>query len=153
GEDPGVSRPSDAPRAPDPGDARRRRPHHPGHGQGDLCSGARRASRPRGDVGALALEEAPAGRPRRRADDRWLAVALDPSLTTARATPVPDAARRSMTPQDITRIVWVSDPQMSPDGSRVAFVTTTLSEEKDEYLSQIWLVETKGGPTRRFTAG
>ena len=45
------------------------------------------------------------------------------------------AGRRGMVPEDITRIVWVSDPQISPDGRRVAFVATTLSEEKDEYLS------------------
>jgi len=58
-----------------------------------------------------------------------------------------------MGPEDITRIVWVSDPQISPDGRRVAFVATTLSEEKDQYLSQIWLVDTAGGAPRRFTAG
>jgi len=60
---------------------------------------------------------------------------------------------RAMTPQDITRIRLVSDPQISPDGRRVAFVVTTLSEEKDQYLSQIWMVETAGGEPRRFTAG
>src|SRR5882724_9777170 len=63
------------------------------------------------------------------------------------------AARRAMTPEDITRIIWVSDPQISPDGARVAFVATTLSEEKDQYLSQIWVVDTAGGAPRRFTAG
>ncbi|HJV57744.1 MAG TPA: S9 family peptidase, partial [Methylomirabilota bacterium] len=30
---------------------------------------------------------------------------------------------------------------------------TTLSEERDEYLSQIWLVDAAGGEPRRFTAG
>jgi len=64
-----------------------------------------------------------------------------------------DPARRAMTPEDITRIVWVSDPQISPDGARVAFVATTLSEDKDEYLSQVWVVDADGGPSRRFTAG
>jgi dipeptidyl aminopeptidase/acylaminoacyl peptidase len=64
-----------------------------------------------------------------------------------------EGPRRPMTPQDITRIVWVSDPRISPDGARVAFVATTLSEEKDEYLSQIWMVDTTGGAPRRFTAG
>ena len=59
-----------------------------------------------------------------------------------------------MVPQDITRIVWVSDPQISPDGARVAFVATTLSEERDEYLSNIWVVDADGGGApRRFTAG
>src|SRR5215472_6777639 len=61
--------------------------------------------------------------------------------------------RRGMVPEDITRIVWVSDAQISPDGRRVAFVATALSEEKDEYLSQIWLVDTAGGAPRRFTVG
>jgi dipeptidyl aminopeptidase/acylaminoacyl peptidase len=58
-----------------------------------------------------------------------------------------------MTPQDITRIRFVSDPQMTPDGRQVAFVVTTLSEERDEYLSNIWVVDTTGGEPRRFTTG
>jgi dipeptidyl aminopeptidase/acylaminoacyl peptidase len=61
--------------------------------------------------------------------------------------------RRAMTPQDITRIRFVSDPQIAPDGRRVAFVVTTLSEEKDQYLSNIWVVDTAGGEPRRFTTG
>lgn len=61
--------------------------------------------------------------------------------------------RRAMTPQDITRIRLVSDPQISPNGWRVAFVVTTLSEEKDQYFSQIWVVESAGGEPRRFTTG
>ncbi len=60
---------------------------------------------------------------------------------------------RAMTPQDITRLTFVSDPQISPDGRRVAFVVTTLSEEKDEYLSNIWVADTAGSEPRRFTAG
>jgi dipeptidyl aminopeptidase/acylaminoacyl peptidase len=64
-----------------------------------------------------------------------------------------DAAPRAMTPQDLTRIRWVSDPQIAPDGRRVAFVVTTLDEDKDEYLSNIWVVDTAGGEPRRFTTG
>jgi acylaminoacyl-peptidase len=60
---------------------------------------------------------------------------------------------RAMTPEDITRIRWISDPQISPDGTRVAFVVTTLSAEKDEYVSHIWVVDTAGGEPRRFTTG
>jgi dipeptidyl aminopeptidase/acylaminoacyl peptidase len=60
---------------------------------------------------------------------------------------------RGMVPADLTRIRFVSDAQVSPDGRAVAFVVTTLSEERDEYLSQIWLVDTAGGEPRRFTAG
>ena len=60
---------------------------------------------------------------------------------------------RAMTPDDLTRIRFVSDPQLSPDGSRVAFVVTTLSEGRDEYLSQIWMVPAAGGEPVRFTTG
>jgi dipeptidyl aminopeptidase/acylaminoacyl peptidase len=58
-----------------------------------------------------------------------------------------------MVAEDLTRIQFVTDPQVSPDGRRVAFVVTTLSEERDEYLANIWLVDTTGGAPRRFTAG
>jgi len=58
-----------------------------------------------------------------------------------------------MVPQDLTRIRFVSDPQIAPDGRTVAFVVTTLSEEKDEYLSNIWMVSATGGEPRRFTTG
>jgi dipeptidyl aminopeptidase/acylaminoacyl peptidase len=58
-----------------------------------------------------------------------------------------------MLPADLTRIRFVSDAQVSPDGRTVAFVVTMLSEERDEYLSQIWLVDAAGGEPRRFTAG
>ena len=62
-------------------------------------------------------------------------------------------SRRAMTPQDITRIRFISDPQLSPDGRRVAFVVVMLSEDQDEYLSNIWVVDTAGGEPRRFTTG
>jgi dipeptidyl aminopeptidase/acylaminoacyl peptidase len=58
-----------------------------------------------------------------------------------------------MTPQELTRIRFLSDPQLAPDGRRVAFVVTTLSEEQDAYLSHIWVVDTAGGAPRRFTTG
>lgn len=60
---------------------------------------------------------------------------------------------RAMTARDITRITLVGDAQISPDGRRAAFVVTTLSEEKDESLSNIWVADTAGGAPRRFTGG
>src|SRR4029453_5791156 len=61
--------------------------------------------------------------------------------------------RRGMAPLDLTRIAFVTDAQISPDGRRIAFVITSLSEERDEYLSNIWIVDAVGGEPRRFTAG
>ncbi|HEY7540527.1 MAG TPA: S9 family peptidase [Methylomirabilota bacterium] len=62
-------------------------------------------------------------------------------------------AGRGMVPDDLTRIQFVTDAQVSPDGRRIAFVVTSLSEERDEYLASIWIVDTAGGQPRRFTAG
>src|SRR5437867_2288667 len=64
-----------------------------------------------------------------------------------------DARRRPVTAQDLTRLRGVSDPQISPDGRCVAFVMTTASEERDEYLSNVWVVAADGDEPRRFTAG
>src|SRR4029453_11172046 len=61
--------------------------------------------------------------------------------------------RRGMVAQDLTRINFVTDAQISPDGRRIAFVVTSLSEERDEYLSNIWIVDAVGGEPRRFTPG
>ncbi len=69
------------------------------------------------------------------------------------STPASTTARRPLTPEDLVRIQQISDPQISPDGLRVAFVATTLSEERDEHLSTIWMIDTVGGAPRRFTTG
>jgi dipeptidyl aminopeptidase/acylaminoacyl peptidase len=59
--------------------------------------------------------------------------------------------RRPIVPRDLMRIRTASDPHISPDGQRVAFVVTTVSEDKDAYLSDIWLVDVAGGEPRRLT--
>ena len=61
--------------------------------------------------------------------------------------------RRGMVPRDLTRIRFAGEPRVSPDGKRVAFTVTTLSEERDEYLTNIWLLHLAGGEPRRLTAG
>jgi dipeptidyl aminopeptidase/acylaminoacyl peptidase/tetratricopeptide (TPR) repeat protein len=61
--------------------------------------------------------------------------------------------KRAIVTEDFLRIRGVSDPQISPDADRVAFVVSQASEENDEYTSNIWVVHTAGGPPRRFTAG
>jgi dipeptidyl aminopeptidase/acylaminoacyl peptidase len=58
-----------------------------------------------------------------------------------------------MVPEDLLRIRFVGDPRFHPDGRRIAFVVTTLSTERDEYLSTIWVVDVDGGAPRPFTRG
>src|SRR5438128_5211610 len=64
-----------------------------------------------------------------------------------------NAGRRPVTAQDLTRLRGASDPQISPDGRRVAFVMTTASEERDDYLSNVWVVGVNGAQPRRLTTG
>ncbi len=60
---------------------------------------------------------------------------------------------RPITIEDLYKIKFLSRPCISPDGQRVAFVTTTIDELKHEYRSSIWTVSTAGGEARRFTMG
>ena len=64
-----------------------------------------------------------------------------------------NARRRPVAAQDLTRLRGVSDPQISPDGRRVAFVMTTASDDRDEYLSNVWVVDVDGGEPHRLTTG
>jgi dipeptidyl aminopeptidase/acylaminoacyl peptidase len=60
---------------------------------------------------------------------------------------------RPMTPDDLYGITWVGECDISPDGGRVAFVATRMDRENDSYRSAIWVVDTKGGEPRQFSAG
>jgi dipeptidyl aminopeptidase/acylaminoacyl peptidase len=64
------------------------------------------------------------------------------------------AQKRGITEKDLFKFVWVADPQISPDGTRVAFVRVTIDEKKDQYESGIWLAKADGSETpRRITSG
>src|ERR1043166_6735243 len=54
------------------------------------------------------------------------------------------AQKRSITEKDLWDFVWIGDPQVSPDGSRVAFVRVTVNEKKEGYSTSIWAVATTG---------
>jgi dipeptidyl aminopeptidase/acylaminoacyl peptidase len=55
-------------------------------------------------------------------------------------------------PEDIYRLRSVSDPRLSPDGTRVAFVVTQADEASNDYRSAIWIVPSDGSAEpSRFT--
>ena len=63
------------------------------------------------------------------------------------------AQKRNITEKDLFNFVWIGDPQVSPDGSRIAFVRVTVNEKKDGYSTAIWTVSTASGETRQLTNG
>src|SRR6185295_903420 len=63
------------------------------------------------------------------------------------------AEKRMLTEMDLFKFVWVADPQISPDGSRVAFVRVWVNQKADGYDTALWIVSTTGGAARQFTAG
>jgi dipeptidyl aminopeptidase/acylaminoacyl peptidase len=63
------------------------------------------------------------------------------------------AQKRNITEKDLFNFVWAADPQVSPDGSRVAFVRVTVNEKKDGYNTAIWSVAPATGESHQLTAG
>ncbi len=61
---------------------------------------------------------------------------------------------RRITIDDIYRMQWVGDPQVSPDGQQIAYVVKVADrEDKTKYQSRIWLVPAAGGKPVQLTAG
>ncbi|MGC2626485.1 MAG: hypothetical protein WA269_06575, partial [Candidatus Udaeobacter sp.] len=64
------------------------------------------------------------------------------------------AEKRNITEKDLWDFVWIGDPQVSPDGARVAFVRVTVNEKKEGYNTSIWSVPVAGSETpRQLTKG
>src|SRR5947208_4412174 len=55
------------------------------------------------------------------------------------------AQKRTITEKDLFDFVWIGDPQISPNGSRVAFVRVTVNKKKEGYSTSIWSVPVAGG--------
>ena len=64
------------------------------------------------------------------------------------------STRRLITDQDLFRFVWIADPQISPDGSQVAFVRVSVNKKHSGYDTELWKVPTDASETAiRLTSG
>lgn len=67
---------------------------------------------------------------------------------------VAGAQKRSITEKDLFDFAWVGDPQVSPDGAKVAFVKVTVNAAKTNYDTSVWIVPTSGSEEPvRITSG
>ncbi len=53
--------------------------------------------------------------------------------------------KRLITETDIFRFLWVADPQISPDGKRVAFTRVNVDDKGMGYETSLWSVAADGG--------
>ncbi|GAA4007707.1 S9 family peptidase [Sphingomonas humi] len=75
-----------------------------------------------------------------------------PAAAQAPATGTP-APSPLFTGGDIFNIAYASDPQISPDGKRIAYVRMSADVMTDRYLPSIWLVDVATGRQEPLVAG
>ncbi len=63
------------------------------------------------------------------------------------------AAPPKFTVEEMLKLRRVSDPQLSPDGTRVAYVITEVDETQNSRVNHIWIVPITGGEPARLLAG
>lgn len=81
-----------------------------------------------------------------------LAFAAVSLLATAGPVQAQDAPTRAFSGEDLFKLEGATDPQISPDGSRVVYVRRTGDIMKDRYHPSLWLVDTRTGAQRPLVA-
>ncbi|RIK47180.1 MAG: hypothetical protein DCC58_00760 [Chloroflexi bacterium] len=61
--------------------------------------------------------------------------------------------RRPIEINDLYNVKLVADPNISPDGSRVVFVVTTVDKAINGYRSALWMLDIASGEPWQFTSG
>jgi dipeptidyl aminopeptidase/acylaminoacyl peptidase len=76
------------------------------------------------------------------------------ALLSAFAASAGSQTRRLITDTDLFRFNWAADPEISPNGSQVAFVRVNINEDKNRYETQIFVVPADGSASPRpLTSG
>lgn len=89
---------------------------------------------------------------------RTLSLLLSASAAVSLITPVAwaqdnAAASRTFAGEDLFRLAGATDPQISPDGTRVAYVRMTADVMTDREVPTIWLVDVASGRQTPLVAG
>jgi len=78
----------------------------------------------------------------------WLALA---SLLLS--LPLSAAERPRFQPIDVFSLEYASDPQISPDGTRIAYTRTSMDVMKDRARSNLWILGVDGAGHRPLGSG
>jgi len=60
---------------------------------------------------------------------------------------------RTVKPEDLFRLKFLQDGQLSPDGKTIAYAVSHVDAEKEEEYAAIWLLSLETGKSRQLTAG
>jgi dipeptidyl aminopeptidase/acylaminoacyl peptidase len=83
-----------------------------------------------------------------------VSLAIVTPLGAQNAAPPVAPRTRAITEKDLFDFIWVANPQLSPDGTRVAFTRVNVDEKRTGYETSIWTVDTTGGESPiRMTNG
>src|SRR6185295_234873 len=63
------------------------------------------------------------------------------------------AQTRSYTIEDLLKVRRVGDPQVSPDGTQVAFTVGDVNYEANRVVTQIYVISINGGGAKQLTNG
>src|ERR687892_738544 len=63
------------------------------------------------------------------------------------------AQNRTYTVEDLLKVRRVGDPQVSPDGRRVAFTIGDVNFDANRIVTQIYVTSTAGGEIKQLTSG
>jgi len=61
--------------------------------------------------------------------------------------------RRTVKPEDLFRLKFIQDAQLSPDGETVVYSVSNVDAEKEEEHVALWLLSLETGESRQLTAG
>jgi len=73
-----------------------------------------------------------------------LSILLIAAVSSLSAQTSTSPGKRLLTEKDLFEFVWVADPELSPDGTQVAFTRVNCDEKRTGYETSIWLAPTNG---------
>lgn len=79
--------------------------------------------------------------------------ALVPLALAAEDTAKTEGPQRAFTPDDLFKLEGATDPQISPDGSKIAYVRSSADVMTDRIVPSIWLVDFATGEQRPLVTG
>ena len=62
-------------------------------------------------------------------------------------------AKKAVEVKDLTKLISVADPHISPDGTEAVFIKTHVDEEENTYITNLWHVDIASGELTQWTHG